>query len=255
MLGKLLKNLLRRGAGDSATSSTQTDGAVRTQLHGAIDAFLRAPRPHPQSIDYELLAHLMAAASSAEYLVARMMSARNLVHREALLDYSLGQCTADGLVLEFGVFAGASLRAIAGRCDGEVHGFDSFEGLPEDWTHFQKRGRFSLGGRVPEFDERNVRIHAGWFEHTLPGFLTDHAGPARFVHIDCDLYSSTKTVLDLLGPRIVPGTVIVFDEYLNYPGWREHEFKAFQEFISASGIAYRYIGFASSDCAVAVQLS
>ncbi len=197
----------------------------------------------------------MAAAESAEYLVNRMMSARNLVQRDALLEYALDLGSVEGLVMEFGVYRGASLRALARRCAVEVHGFDSFEGLPQDWTYFQKAGRFSLGGEAPHFDEPNIRIHAGLFDTTLPRFLSDNGQSARFVHIDCDIYSSTRTVLDLLTPRLVAGTIIVFDEYLNYPGWRDHEFKAFQEFITATGMGYRYIGFASSNCAVAVQLT
>ena len=254
MLGKLIRKIWRDTAGDSGTSLAQSDGAVQAQLRTAIDLFLREPMAHPKSIDYELVAHLMAAASSAEYLVSRMMSAQNLVRRDLLLDYALGQCTVEGLVMEFGVFRGASLRAIAQRCAGEVHGFDSFEGLPEDWTHFQKRGRFSLKGQAPQFDESNIRIHAGWFDQTLPQFLVQHSGPARFIHVDCDIYTSTKTVLELLSSRIVSGTVILFDEYLNYPAWQQHEFKAFQEFVAPQAKGYRYIGFASSDCAVAVKM-
>ena len=50
-------------------------------------------------------------------------------------------------------------------------------------------------------------------------------------------------VFDLLGNRIVPGTIIVFDEYLNYPGWQEHEYRAFQEFLQTQSLDYQYIGF------------
>ena len=74
------------------------------------------------------------------------------------------------------------------------------------------------------------------------------------IHIDCDIYASTRTVLELLAARIVPGTVIVFDEYLNYPSWKEHEFRAFQEFVAAGGRRYDYIGFASSHTSVAVVM-
>lgn len=66
--------------------------------------------------------------------------------------------------------------------------------------------------------------------------------------------SSAQTVLQLLTPRVVSGTVILFDEYLNYPAWQQHEFRAFQEFVAQTGKGYRYIGFASSDCAVAVKM-
>ena len=60
--------------------------------------------------------------------------------------------------------------------------------------------------------------------------LGQHPGPVAFLHLDVDRYSSTRTVLELLGDRIVPGTVIAFDEFFNYPGWREGEYRAFNEF-------------------------
>jgi hypothetical protein len=47
-------------------------------------------------------------------------------------------------------------------------------------------------------------------------------------------------------------TVIVFDEYFNYPFWREGEFKAFQEFIQARNCRYRYLGYAHKQVATKV---
>lgn len=220
----------------------------------AINAFLREPLGYPANVDYEMVARLKAAASSADYMVAHMMNARNLVRRAELLEFALGACSVDGLIMEFGVFRGESLRFMAKRVPQDVHGFDSFEGLPEDWTYFQKQGRFSLAGKIPEFHETNIRIYKGWFEETLPQFLAGHTEAARLIHIDCDIYSSTRAVLALVAARIVKGTVIVFDEYLNYPSWQAHEFKAFQEFVAASGLNYRYAGFASSHSSVAVVI-
>ena len=62
------------------------------------------------------------------------------------------------------------------------------------------------------------------------------------MHVDADLYSSTVTIFKHLRERIVPGTVIIFDEYLNYPEWQRHEYKAFQEYVTSSGVRYDYIG-------------
>jgi len=256
MLGNLIKSVWRAVTSNISPRAVAAprDAAMQVQLRAALATLLREPLAHPKTIDYGLVAQLMAAASSAEYMVQHMMSARNLVRREALLQFALDECSIAGLVMEFGVYRGDSLRAIARHVTQDVHGFDSFEGLPEDWTYFQKQGRYSLNGQAPRFDEPNVRVHPGWFAQALPRFLAEHAGPARFVHVDCDIYASTRTVLDLLKPRIVSGTVIVFDEYLNYPAWREHEYKAFHEYINANAVSYRYIGFASSDCAVAVTV-
>lgn len=228
---------------------------VRREVRAALADFLGQPASHPRQLNYERLAYMQATMDSAKYLIDHMLGARDLVVADAVRQHALQHCAIDGLMLEFGVFDGASLTKIAASTAQEVHGFDSFEGLPEDWTHFQKKGRFSLSGVPPQLNGiKNIQLHKGWFEDTLPGFLDHHPGPARFLHIDCDLYSSTVTVLGLLTGRIVPGTVIVFDEYLNYPGWQEHERKAFAEFLARTGMKYKYLGFASGEFAVSVQI-
>lgn len=158
----------------------------------------------------------------------------------------------EGLVLEFGVRFGTSLRHIAAMARQEVHGFDSFEGIPEQW-HDEPQGNYSTRGVLPEVPD-NVRLHAGWFEDTLPEFLKSHPGPVRFMNVDCDIYSSTKTVLDLLADRIISGTVIAFDEYIGNEHWREDEFKAFQEAVVRHGWTYRYVSFSFFTKQVLVQI-
>jgi predicted O-methyltransferase YrrM len=254
MLGRLIKDWLR------ARSVRANDGApaqvVDADPGGVLRALLREGGRPAESYDYEQLAYLLAGLGSARYMVEHMSGARNLVGRGALLDYALAQASIEGLVLEFGVYTGVSLRWIADRSPGfMVHGFDSFEGLPEDWTHIQKKGRFSLQGELPDVGASNVVLHKGWFENTLPAFLAEHPGPVRFAHIDCDLYSSSRTVLDQLEPRLATGTVLVFDEYLNYPGWEKHEHRAFRELIARTGRRYEYIAFASTTQCVAVRMA
>jgi tetratricopeptide (TPR) repeat protein len=168
--------------------------------------------------------------------------------------FELGLAAArpDGLVLEFGVRFGTSVRQIAALAKQPVHGFDSFEGLPETWHH-EARGSYTTKGVVPAVPD-NVTLHVGWFEDTLPGFLKDHAGPVRFMNVDCDIYSSTRTVLELLAGRIVPGTVIVFDEYIGYREWREDEYRAFQEAVARHGWRYEYLCFSFFTKQVAVRI-
>jgi hypothetical protein len=172
-----------------------------------------------------------------------------------LLDHAIRQVELPGLWLEFGVYKGNDLKQIARYHKGEVYGFDSFEGLPEDWTHFQRKGRFSLEGGLPGHLPRNAKLVQGWFDQTLPGFLDEHREPIAFLHIDSDLYSSAKTVLHLVRDRLRRGTIIQFDDFVNYPGWQDGEQKAFQEFVELSGLEYEYIGFASSDQAVAMRVT
>ena len=254
MLAKFLKGMFAPSSASGGENAGSTAELVRAQTQAAIlDLLHEAPKP-PRAIDYEQVAYLLAAASAARYFIEHMRQARNFGGQLPLLEFALAQCGVEGMVLEFGVYQGHTLKAIA-RADHRVaHGFDSFKGLPEDWTHFQRKGRFALDG-VPQLAERNIELHVGWFADTLPGFLASHGGPARFVHIDSDLYSSAVTVLEGLRERIVPGTIILFDEYINYPGWEQDEFRAFQEFVARHGVTYEYIGFASSHYSVAVRIT
>jgi len=147
----------------------------------------------------------------------------------------------NGLHLEFGVFSGHTINHIARQVAGPVYGFDSFEGLPERWRDRLGAGHFKVQA-LPEV-RSNVTLVKGWFDKTLPEFLQTHPGDVAFLHVDCDLYSSTKTIFDCLAPRIKPGTVIVFDEYFNYPGWREGEFKAFHEFVERERLKFEYLNY------------
>ena len=100
----------------------------------------------------------------------------------------------------------------------------------------------------------NVTLHAGWFENTLAPFLAGQPGPVRFVNIDCDIYSSARTVLTGLADRLRPGSVIVFDEYIGNQTWREHEYKAFQEFVAENDVRYEYFAACTFTRQVAVRI-
>ena len=158
----------------------------------------------------------------------------------------------DGMVLEFGVRFGNTIRQIASLTGQQIYGFDSFEGLPEVWHH-EPKGSYTTRGEIPKVPS-NVQLLAGWFEDTLPKFLEAHPGNVRFVNIDCDIYSSTKTVLDQLAPRIMPGSVIVFDEYICNEHWREDEYKAFQEAVTKYDWKYEYLCFSIFTKQIAVRI-
>lgn len=192
---------------------------------------------------------LQATAESHAYFDERGI--RRFGSRFTLLRHALENAPAAGLVLEFGVRWGVSARFLAARVE-RLDGFDSFEGLPEEWLPGEGKGSYSTGGARPALPD-NVHLHPGWFEDTLPAFLAAHPEPVRLVHVDCDLYSSTATVLGHLADRLRSGTVIVFDEYHSYPGWREHEYRAFQEF--ARRRRYTYLGFNLFGRQAAVRLA
>ena len=165
-----------------------------------------------------------------------------------LIEYTYGM--PQGLVMEFGVHVGNTLRAISHYTDRPVFGFDSFEGLPEDWSGAGgvKKGHFACD--VPENLRHNVVIVKGWFEDTLAPFCKAmNHNKVAFVHIDCDIYSGAKTIFEELTKADMwqDGSVIVFDEIAGYPGWEEGEFKAFNEFLDATGWKWKLLGIHAGD--------
>lgn len=212
----------------------------------------RPKKDHPAQ---DIQAHLywQAAEEAANYVKKHMPPNACYDTHFGLLQAALAEVRIDGLYLEFGVASGRSINFIARQVRQTVHGFDSFHGLPEDWIAGEGKGAFDRHGKPPEVRE-NVQLHSGWFEQTLPEFVAAHPDPIAFMNIDCDLYSSTKAIFDALGDRVITGTVIRFGEYFNYPGWQQHEYRAFQEFVAKRRLAYRYLGYTRRNYSVAVVI-
>lgn len=209
--------------------------AVASEMIGAeTDSLFRALPNNDRTVE--------AWLDSWTYVKSHSTLKTEIIHDPfRLLAFALEAATLPGLVLEFGVRHGLSIRYIAAGAGQTVHGFDSFAGLPSSWGS-EPAGVYSTGGALPAVPD-NVTLHKGLFEDTLGPFLENHPGPIRFCNIDCDIYSSTVTVLDALAPRIRPGSVLVFDEYLINPTWREDEHLAFQQAVEKYGWKYRYLAF------------
>ncbi len=196
---------------------------------------------------------LRSLHKSVDYIETHMADAMGFATQRELMAYSIGQVQVDGCFTEFGVFKGGTLRFMAKKLPNRrFHGFDSFEGLPEAWSGFNLgKAAFDMDGHLPRVPE-NVTLHKGFFETSLPVWKENHADKIAFMHIDCDLYSSTTTIFESLGDRLQAGSIILFDEYFNYPNWENHEFKAWKEYVAARGIAYRYLGFARQQATVQI---
>lgn len=193
--------------------------------------------------DLDIPAQLEARDQSARFVATNMQNSYKLTNRRAMITHACMQAAElQGCFCEFGVYRGESLRLIAKRIPKRVvHGFDSFEGLPQDWRH--GFGASSFKTAVPRFSQRNIHLHVGLFEDTVPKFVDSLSEDIAFVHIDCDIYSSTRTVLDLIIPRLKSGAVLLFDEYFNYPGWEEHEHKAWTESMQLNGRTFQYAAY------------
>ncbi len=178
----------------------------------------------------------------------RLLGSGHTVLKKAYEAMSLQQ----GLILEFGVRYGTSIRQLASLTSHPIYGFDSFEGLPENW-HQESKEIYSTRGKIPKVPA-HVTLIPGWFEDTLPLFLAKHEEDIALINIDCDIYSSTKTVLDLLSPRIKKGTIIIFDEYIGNLHWEEDEHKAFMESIDTYQWKYEYLFYSAYTKQVVVKI-
>ena len=155
---------------------------------------------------------------------------------------------AGGTCFEFGVFEGTSINFFARSLGMDIHGFDSFEGLPSGggvWQKYFDSSTFDRKGELPEVED-NVTLHKGWISDTLPAFIAaNEIQSAAFIHIDTDVYPSAHTVLENLAPFIRPGTVIVFDELCNYKGYYLHEYQAFIRFLKKYGHDFEILAVCS----------
>jgi len=133
--------------------------------------------------------------------------------------------------LEFGVADGASIKvwcSLNSHPGSRFFGFDTFEGLPEDWTSAKPKGTFSNNGKAPEIADARVTFVKGLFQSTLYPFL-DHFIPRGrlVVHIDCDLYSGALFCLSVLNQVMKPGSLLLFDEFYDL----QNEFAAFKDYV------------------------
>jgi len=154
--------------------------------------------------------------------------------------------TIQGKWLEFGVFSGKTINLMAQYAPKEtfVYGFDTFEGLPEAWRDKFDKGAFDRKGVFPKVSS-NVRLVKGLFQDTLGDWIKENMKVNEKVsicHLDADLYSATIFVLRALADYIVPGSILVFDELINFPGFEEHEWKALLESVDEFGWSFEWIG-------------
>jgi hypothetical protein len=202
--------------------------------------------------------------SSAEFAINEMQNAMVFTTREDLWKYVINTLPASitqnriEYSLEFGVFKGDSLNKLAILSPKtEWTGFDSFDGLEEDWPGTAlTKGFFGVEGKLPKV-VGNVKLVKGWVEVTLSEFLNQHQNrQVSIIHFDMDTYKPTSYVLQSLYGNgcFGPGTTLIFDEYFGYShSWKLNEHRAFSDWIGKYGIKFQYI--AHTNTAVAVRLS
>ena len=157
----------------------------------------------------------------------------------------------DFIYIEFGVFSGTSINYFSKKIDKNIYGFDSFEGLREDWLGTSvTKGTFDLKKKIPKLNLNVIPI-AGWIQDTLPDFLLKKP-KINFVHMDVDTYESSKFVLENIKPFLVKGAIILFDELYNFEGWDVGEYKALTEVFKDD--EYCFISFSKDTSQAAIKI-
>ena len=107
--------------------------------------------------------------------------------------------------MEFGVFKGGSANFFS-KYVNKLYVFDNFQGYKEDRanTHdvLDSRENFNLNNKIPKLNP-NVEPIIGWVEDTLVNFLETHKPKINFVHLDINVYSSSKFVLEKIKPYLI----------------------------------------------------
>ena len=181
---------------------------------------------------------------------------RSFAQRMDLYQFVHDSCVQGGAIdyLEFGVFKGESIRFWAGmnqHPESRFFGFDSFEGLPEDWRKGQDKGHFSVAGNLPDIRDPRVQFLKGWFDATVPPFARDFKAQRQLVlHLDADLYSSTMLPLMHFSPFMAKGTLLLFDEFYD----RDHEFKALMDWQRIHRRKFSVVGEVGDFSKICVQV-
>ena len=240
-----------------------------------IKMILRHAIPHPDDIDYGLFSAAPTGKDFGAYkyyledeLRASYDHFKQYFHdavflhdRHKLRAYALNKAILnhrpDYHYLEFGVWLGRSINQcgeiLETLKDGtEIYGFDSFEGLKEDWKgHLAPEGSFSLDKKIPSLHKSCVPV-VGWIEDTLPKFISERKNlKINFVHIDTDTYQPAKTILKCVKPYLVNNAVIIFDELYNFSGWSVGEYRALREEFKEE--EFKFLAFARKNRQVVIQ--
>jgi len=152
----------------------------------------------------------------------------------------------NGLDLDFGTLSGNCITLMANLLPNKIiYGFDSWKGYPAD---FGVQGKGAWAIPIPTNLPSNTKLIVGLFQDTLINFLKEKQQKINIIHIDCDLYDSTKYVFDNCYPYIQIGTVVQFNGLFNRNVlnhtlyWFNDELTAWNDFITEKNIKWEWIG-------------
>ena len=172
-------------------------------------------------------------------------------HRWALFDAMIEHSKKDRPFYEFGVWRGEAFKYLI-KTFKKGYGFDTFQGLPEDW-HDEKAGTYTSDGNIPKVSGGEFIV--GKFEDTLPEFFQEKRPKASIINFDADLYSSTICALNYSKPVIDQHTILIFDEFIINDKWEEDEYRALEEFCAKNHYTYEVLAISFVTKQVAVRIT
>jgi O-methyltransferase len=176
--------------------------------------------------------------------------------REKLYEAIISQENLDSLAVdyfEFGVAGGSSFRWWLDHNNNpgsRFYGFDTFEGLPEDFGPFAK-GTMAVALESLNITDTRAGFYKGLFQDTLIPFLDQYKSERRkLIHMDADIFSATLFTLSQLYRHLREGDIIMFDEF----AVPTHEFMAFKIFAESFYLKYEVIAAANNYLFLAIKI-
>ena len=209
-----------------------------------------------------------AAKESYELFKEKMGNAMIFPYRPDMREFVIREAKAiqpskllcdEPLFLEFGVAGATSTNHFAkllSNTNEKIYGFDAFLGLQEDWVGMLRgrtAGAYSYYGDLPKV-LNNVELVVGWLQDTLSDFLNSkQEQKIVFAHFDMDTYLPGKFGLEMIKPYLVCGSIILFDDFYGFPGWKNSDFKSLNEIFNTD--EYEFIAFSHTAAAIRILKS
>ncbi len=202
--------------------------------------------------------------AAARFVKQHLSKAKRLTSDAQLIRFASDAVSLHGAYIELGSKVGRATNFIAALNPTKIiHGFDDFTaGLPVKWDRADEdfpAGTFAYKDKsnLPPQVLDNVLLYDGKITDNLRSFkeqILQKDLPVAFLFVDSDIYQNAKDGLTALKDNIVPGTIIVFDEFYNYDNCENHEQKALQEFLTATGMRAEYLAFNMNHEQVVVKI-